>query len=153
VTAAARRAGALAAVALLGVLLTGCFGIPIPDIGQGNDRETRPRTEGNVHRATEPVAASDPRITRAYVIQNFSGFAKVLSIAVRITGANPVSAETARNIAGAAFDATDDDLYSVSILFRDDVTGDILDVSAAAAELGEDAHFFDNQITFFGSDR
>ena len=105
---------------------------------------------------TDAVAASDPRIADVLTVKvTQSGLARVMSIAVSITGDEPVSSETVRSIAVAALQNATSDIDDLKILARSaSDTEVILDLSAAGEGLPEEVEWvwLSSSLQLIGAD-
>lgn len=151
----ARAAAALAlAVGLTGAL-GGCMSaqVPGPEGTPTTDQEENTMTPVTVRSA---VAASDPRVTDVPTVKvDQSGMARVMTVAVVLSGDEPVTTDTVVNIAVAALEnATSDVDYLTLVAWAADDDTRSLDLSAAADGLpdGVDYRWTDSALEFVGPD-
>ncbi|MCR2791572.1 hypothetical protein NQ156_00670 [Microbacterium sp. zg.Y625] len=133
-TARSARTVRLATVVVLAGVFTGCAPASTGPTATPPDQEETTMTPLTV---TDAVAASDPRVADVLTVKvTESGLARVMSIAVSITGDEPVSAETVRSIAVAALQHAKSDVDDLKILARSAADPEvILDLSSAGEGL------------------
>ena len=148
----APRLTRLATIVVLAGLVSGCATAP-PAPATPPDQEETTMTAVTV---TDAVAASDPRIADVLTVKvTQSGLARVMSIAVSITGDEPVSSETVRSIAVAALQNATSDIDDLKILARSaSDTEVILDLSAAGEGLPEEVEWvwLSSSLQLIGAD-
>jgi len=132
--ARARHAIRVAAVVALVGLFSGCAPASTGPTATHPDQE---ETTMSTVTVTDAVAASDPRVADVLTVKvTESGMARVMSIAVSISGDEPVSTETIVNIAVAALQNAKSDVDDLKILARSAADADvILDLSSAGEGL------------------
>lgn len=150
--APARVTAALFGAVLAAAAFTGCAGVPAPAPTATHQGEATVSPET----VTSAVAASDPRITEVITVQVVqSGLARIMNVAVAVSGDEPVSTETVVNIAAAALENAKSDVDDVVLFVRDDDdTSRLLDLTEAAAGLppGVTTRLTDGSLEIIGAD-
>lgn len=130
------RAAALAAAVVLAGTLAGCSMLPSTP-GSPAPQSTDQKDDMSPTTVRSAVAESDPRVVDVpTVMVNKSGFADVMTIAVTLSGDEPVSTETVVNIALAALENATSQVDQLTLIAR--AAGDdsrMLDLTPAAAGL------------------
>ncbi|MCR2812249.1 hypothetical protein NQ166_13950 [Microbacterium sp. zg.Y1090] len=131
------RAGAATAAALLAATLVGCSILPGTAPGSPAPQGTDQEDDMSPTTVRSAVAESDPRVVDVpTVMVNPSGFASVMTIAVALSGDEPVSTDTVVRIAVAALENATTEVDQLTLIARpasDDSR--ILDLTQAAAGL------------------
>ncbi|MCR2784261.1 MULTISPECIES: hypothetical protein [unclassified Microbacterium] len=153
------RQAARGATVALALALTGALGgcAVAPGSGPHSDSTTdQEETTMSPVTVRSAVAASDPRITDVPTVQvDQSGLARVMTVAVVLSGDEPVSTDTVVNIAVAALqNATSDVDYLTLLAWAADDQSRSLDLSAAATGLpdGVDHRLTDSALELVGPD-
>ncbi|MCR2801441.1 MULTISPECIES: hypothetical protein [unclassified Microbacterium] len=137
------------------VVLVGLFSSCAP-ASTGPTATQSDQEETTMTTVTDAVAASDPRVADVLTVKvTESGMARVMSIAVSISGDEPVSTETVVNIAVAALQNAKSDIDDLKILARSAADTDvILDLSPAGEGLPADVEWvwLSSSLQLIGAD-
>lgn len=143
---AARGAGAALCLALLFSGLSGCALIggsatPGATTQEGQDMDLQPLYDA--------VTAADPRVVDQSGTVSYSGAAKTLSLAVLLSGDEPVSTEELTAILVAARDNTPSEIETISVIAREAADDEkIIDLQPAIAGLPADLNpLWDGAVT------
>lgn len=151
-----RRVGVPMLVIGAGVLvavLSGCTTIVVPGPGGAGDAtpSTAQADPADDYRA---VIAADPRITDVSATENYSGFSRMVTLAVIIDGDEPVTTAMLTAILIAARDSMPSDVESLAVIARKASDEEkIIDLADAVAGLPDDVTpLWDGAVTLMRSD-
>ena len=144
-------ASVVVGVTLLAVALSGCSVIAFPG-GAGDSSPTA--VEEDTAADYRAVIAADPRITDVSATESYSGFSRMVTLAVIIDGDEPVTTALLTAILIAARDSMPSDVESLSVIARKASDEEkIIDLSDAVAGLPDDVTpLSDGAVTLMRAD-
>ncbi|WP_313547116.1 hypothetical protein, partial [Leifsonia aquatica] len=134
----ARWAGAFAGGVLVAFMLAGCA-LPGVSFGGGGSQPRPTAGVDDLQGVETAVSAADPRVTDVSGTVNYSGMSRMLTLAVIMSGDEPVTTSTLTSVLIAARDATSSDIESIVVIAREAADEEkIIDLQDAIAGLPSD---------------
>ncbi|UAJ81556.1 hypothetical protein IT072_11845 [Leifsonia sp. ZF2019] len=123
------------------LLVSSLAGCSIPGIlsGEGGSSSRSAASSDDLQSVTSAVLAADSRVTDASGTVSYSGAARTLTVAVIMSGEDPVTTSTLTAVLIAVRDATPTGIQTITVIARKAADEEkILDLSGAIAGLPKD---------------